>query len=142
MADTYKTFIWGKASSCPNSDGEAQLEPQFYHLGRMVEARGSCNSVGLWILRAWEQIPQTLDLQQLTNSKYQLSLSQANCQGPECWVVSGAEAELQGLEKDTSHILHLRENQVKLDRQLWDVGWMVLFLLLFCLCFLRPLFCV
>ena len=51
------------------------------------------------------------------------------------WVVSGAETELQGLEKDNSHILHLRENQAKLDRQLWYVGWTVLFFATFLLMF-------
>lgn len=69
------------------------------------------------------------------------SHSQPSCQGPECLGGLWAEAELQRLEKDNSQILYLRENQAKLDRQLWDVAWRS-FLATFLLMFPAPSLCV
>ena len=126
-ADPYQTFMWGKTSSCPNSDGKAQLEPQFYHLGRMVEAGGSCS----WWVCGSSGLESRFTRHLTCNSIPTPSASSHShsrvARVHSAWVVSGAEAELQGLEKDISHILHLRENQAKLDRQLWNVGWTVFF---------------
>ena len=139
-----QTFIWGKTSSCPNSDGKAQLEPQFYHLGRMVEAGGSCS----WWVCGSSGLESRFTRHSTCNSVPTPSASSHShsrvTRVHSAWVVSGAETELQGLEKDNSHILHLRENQAKLDRQLWYVGWTVLFFATFLLMFpfLSPLFCV